>query len=399
MQLKSLKKFLHKIFGTYLIRTDAKNAEKVLNIVMKNGLFCFDPKVEEEYFYIKATLFSMKAVSEAFIRASVRFEIVDASGIPFIINRYRTRKGLFYGTIFGLIIIGISINFIWDIQFVNADFSPILLEQVEASGVSRGRFIPFLNVLDSENRFLLENDEYSFVAFNVKGTVAYVELKRRNDGSLEEKDEVKYSNIVADDNGVVVKVEAYGGFPIVGKGQIVLSGQILISGAYDRLYGGVGFSRSRGKVFAECTRRIEFEVPLEKDIIRQSGKSEKRSVLILFGKKIPLFFDKKAPFELQYVEENYTRCTLFGFIRLPFDIYETTYYEETIEKRTIDIKEAEATAVLEFENRCAEIVGADGILEEKEYTMEYDEKTNSLRLIGELAYIKNIGIEVPFEVN
>lgn len=398
-----MKNFLHKIFGTHLIKTDKKNAEKVLNIIIKRNLLCFEPQIIDESFYFKATMFSTADVSKALTDASLPFEIIDCSGIPFIINRYRSRKGLFYGTILGIIIIALSINFIWDIEFVNSDFSPILLEKVEASGVARGCFIPLLNILDSENKFLLENDEYSFVAFNIKGTVAYVELKKRLtvDGfpsKDEETDRIQHSNIVADDNGIVIKVEAYGGFPIVKKGQIVLSGQILISGAYDRLYGGVGLTRSRGKVYAECNRRLEFEVPLEKDVIKQSGKKEERDVLILFGKKLPLYFDDSQPFEISYITEKYTKIKLFGFLRFPLDLHKTTYYEQIIEKRKIDINEAEEIARKEFENKCSIIIGEDGMLKSKEYTLEYNEKTNSLKLIGELVYIKNIGIEKPFEV-
>lgn len=396
-----MKRFLHKVFGIYIIKTDKKNAEKAINIIIKNRLLCFEPKIEEECFFVKCTFFAMADLSKAFKEGNINFEIVSATGIPFVINRYKNRKGLFFGTILGVLIISLSINFIWDIEFVNSEFSPTLLEKIENSGISRGSFIPFLNVLESENKFLLDNDDYSFVAFNVKGTVVYVELKKRNGNypSNDSDNEIKYSNIVSNDNGIVVKVEAYGGFPIVSKGQIVLEGQVLISGAYNRLYGGVGFTRSRGKVFAECSQIIEFNLPLEKDVIRQTGKKEIRSVLKIFGIDIPLYWDNSLPFEFSYMDEKYKRVVLFGFIRLPFDIHETIYLEEIIEKKLIELEDAKITAINEFENRCNVIIGSDGIVKEKSYSFEYNKNTNSLKLIGELVYIKNIAIEKPFEVN
>ena len=396
-----MKKLLHKIFGIYVIKSEKKYAERIINTIIKKKLLCFDPIIEEEFFFVKCTFFAMSSLSAALKEAKVDFELVDATGIPFVINRYKSRKGLFFGTILGIIVICLSINFIWDIEFVNSEFSPTLLEKVENSGISRGSFIPFLNILESENRFLLENDEYSFVAFNVKGTVVYVELKKRS-GIYPNDDidnEIEYSNIISNDNGIVVKVEAYGGFPIVSKGQIVLEGQILISGAYNRLYGGVGFTRSRGKVFAECSRVIEFDVPLEKNVKKQTGKKEKRYILKIFGLDIPLYFDNSLPFEISYVDEKYKRVELFGFIRLPFDIHETIYFEETVEKNVIALDEAKKTAIKEFENRCNVIIGSDGITKEKSYSFEYNKNTNSLKLIGELVYIKNIAIEKPFEVN
>lgn len=396
-----MKKIIDKIFGYYVIKVKKEYSKRVINLIIKNSLLCFSPSFFDDWFFIKCSFFGMTDFSDLLHKSEICYEIEKVTGVPFIINRYKERKGLLIGTILGIIIIIFSINFIWDIQFVNADFSPILLEQVENSGIRRGSFIPLLNILDSENRFLLENDEYSFVAFNIKGTVAYVELKKRNGHfeNTDDKDEILYSNIVANDNGIVVKVEAFGGFPIVAKGQIVLQGQILITGAYDRLYGGVGLTRSRGKVFAECTRYIEFDVPLEKEIRKQNGKSETRSTLILFGNKIPLYLNSENPFELSYITQRYKRCNLFGFIRLPFDIYEETFYEEVIELKNIDISQAESEAILEFDNRCASIIGDDGLIKNKEYSLQYNEKTNSLKLVGELVYIKNIGIEVPFEVD
>ncbi len=396
-----MKRYLHKIFGFYKLKVNKTLAERVINIIIKNKLSCFEPSIDDEFFYIKCTLWDMSDLSSALEGSNIFYEIIDTSGIPFIINRYKCRKGLFFGTILGIITIAISINFIWDIEFINSDFSPTLLEKVELSGVSRGSFIPFLNILESENRFLLDNDEYSFVAFNVKGTVVYVELKKRNgEFSNENKDEeIKYSNIVANDNGIVVKVEAYSGFPIVSKGQIVLDGQILISGAYNRLYGGVGFSRSRGKVFAECARMIEFELPLQKETLKLTGRSISRPNLKVFGISIPLYLNSDIPFEYSYVEEKYRRCTIFGSIKLPFDIYELIYLEEKIETTTITLDEAKDTAIKEFENRCETIVGGEGIIKEKKHSLEYNKKTNSLKLIGELVYIKNIAYEKEFIVN
>ena len=90
---------------------------------------------------------------------------------------------------------------------------------------------------------------------------------------------------------------------------------------------------------------------------------------------------------------------LFDFIRLPFDIHETIYLEEIIEKKLIELEDAKITAINEFENRCNVIIGSDGIVKEKSYSFEYNKNTNSLKLIGELVYIKNIAVEKPFEVN
>lgn len=393
-----MKRFIAFVFGYYIVRTSSEQAKKIINIIIKNDLPCYLPRTKDEFFFVHVSFFGMKKFFELVNKSNIPFEIIESRGIPFVIDRYKKRSGLFFGTVLGIVSIVFSINFVWDIEFQNREFSPELLEKIQRSGVSYGSFIPFLNIQDSENIFLLENEEYSFVAINIRGTVAYVELNERKTKEPSKESDIKYSNIVASDNGVIYKVEAKGGFPIVSKGQVVLQGQVLISGVYDRLYGGVGLRRSSGRVFAQCSKYIEFSVPLEQVKTVNTGRSKTFRSINIFGLVFPNNEGYQEDFELEFLTEKYERLKLFGFIRVPIDVHEVRYYEQENKTILISIEEAERIAKAEIENICLETAGEDGMVLEKDLTFSYDEKTNSIVVTGELVFIKDIALEVPFEV-
>ncbi|HPE96126.1 MAG TPA: sporulation protein YqfD [Bacillota bacterium] len=386
------------IFGSAVFAIPAKYAKIFINEIIKRGLNCSDNGVHEDEFFLRCSVFSVRYIIRFAQERNIPLRTVNLTGIPFAADSLRKRYGLLAGALIGFIIILLSGFFVWDVEIKGSPETKELINKINISGVKAGMYIPNLDILDSEIRFLLENNEYSFAAFNVRGTIVYVELRTRN--AAEEEQTSAYSNLIATDSGIIVSVEAFSGFPMVEKGDFVIEGELLVIGAYERKNGTTGLVRSSGRVMAECVRQIDISVPLITEIAYLSGRTYDITEYSFFGTSIicPFSVEKAPDYEYCEMTYSYTECNLFGLLSLPLKKAVTEYHECVVKTQFITYQTARQRAVEAFEDECKALCGK-GTEVGSNYEIVYNQKTNSAELSGELVYIKDIAKEIPFEVS
>jgi similar to stage IV sporulation protein len=212
---------------------------------------------------------------------------VRFGGLPRFLYRYRRRAGLAVGGMLAALLIWLSCSVVWDVRIeTEGDVSPSRMrEQLASCGLSVGSWIPALETDEVESRLLTSSQGVAWVSVNMRGTVAYVQIR-----PLLTPDAVDSqggtANLVASREGIVESVRLMAGDVVVRPGDLVRKGQLLISGVRDVGEDGYALGEARGEVMARTTHMITVEIPLSYERKAYTGEKKVEKTLFFFGKTI-----------------------------------------------------------------------------------------------------------------
>ena len=182
---------------------------------------------------------------------------------------------------------------------------------------------------------LLALPEVSWLAVNVRGCVAHVQVVERH-RPPEAADRSTVTNIVARRAGLITKVEALEGQAMVLPGATVTEGQLLISGVSETEHIGARFVHSMGAVWARTWYELSVNVPLLVTQPAAGSRSHSRWALDI-GKHRIKFYGKGSITGVDCDKITYYKpFTLPGGLRLPLTLVREriTAWEGTAAERT-----------------------------------------------------------------
>ena len=318
-------------------------------------------------------------------------------GLPHLLSRYRYRFGIVVGGILALALIFLAHNVVWDVRVTGNErvTSSAVIETLKEYGFGVGSYIPSVNTDKLENRILIDSGEISWISVNIIGTVAEVQI-REVEGDKKEKDEIRPANLVAQKAGVIEEVRIFRGKVMVGAGQYVEKGDLLVSGLYDSKQQGFRYTRAAGQVLARTTSEFFIEIPYEYNAICYLEEEYYDKYLNFFNfsinisknsGKVGMFYDK-----IDIVEN----CGLFGLTEAPVEIRTVRYraYESAVLTRSAE--EAQELAYLELSRRLGEMA-EDRMIVRKTVTPKVGEHSFSLYCV--VVCVENIAAVSEFEVS
>ena len=348
--------------GQNKLAFDEADAVKILNICMKYRIVYKAPEIDQKgRFTLWCTTFMSYALLRECERLGISGSICHRSGLPSMIDRYKSRIGLFLGMIFAFIVILISDDYVWDIR-VSGNESVTYTELVNAlseCGLRVGSRISELDVDAIETKTLLECKRISWITINLQGTYANVQIRETLE-SVEEEGGVKPSNLVAARDGQIDRLELFSGNAVVRHGDVVRKGDILVSGVWDSNHYGMFITRSFGKVFARTKREFRVEIPFEylQKIAKESKTVEK--YLIFFSKEIKVFENAGKIGSSCDTIESIENLRFFNGDRLPVGV--RTVRRISYETETLKHSEDEAMELAYYKLRElleSELMGAE----------------------------------------
>ena len=111
----------------------------------------------------------------------------------------------------------------------------------------------FKNTVDTKkiiNNMRLKRNDLAWIGINIEGTNATVKVVEA-DKKPEIVNEEDYCNIVATKEGIIVKVNALNGTPLVKEGDTIKKGRLLIGGWLEGKYTGTRYVHANGSVYAK----------------------------------------------------------------------------------------------------------------------------------------------------
>lgn len=400
-----LKKAVKLLRGSVCVRAKSAYPERMLNLCSARGIEFWDVRwIDDTALSFCVARGDLRALRRAAEGCGAEVSIERTAGTPFFFARLRRRHALFAGGILCAALLLVNSLFIWDFEVTGNETVPTetILHALREHGVHRGTFIYSFRSQDICNRVLPELKDLCWVAVNVRGCKAYVQVRERV-RAPERVNESEPTNVIAAKPGLITKVRALDGEKRVLPGTSVQQDQLLIAGVVDT--GGTEkpsvttrFLAGKGEVWARTWYDLTVRVPLTYEKKVYTGK-EKRSHTLIWGEnrlKIGAKGSSICNVDCDKIK-NQTQWTLFGLFALPVTWETETLlpYELEITPRSRADAEAQGKDVLE--TYLAALLGETGSVTQRRFSTAVEGDTLVVTLSAECE--EQIGKEVPIAVS
>ena len=353
-------KILQYMSGYVDIKVEGYYIERFINICNTKQIELWDIKRTDSItMHARINSKCFKELKSICKKTKCKVKIERKKGFPFIVKKYKKRK--FFLIFLFLIILAIITlsNFIWNIEIEGTTniSKDEILEIVKESGLEIGSWKGKVDTKDVINNLRLKRDDIAWVGIDLKGTNAIIKIVEA-DEKPEIIDEKEFCNIVADKDGMITKVNAQNGTPLVKEGDIVTKGDILVAGWMEGKYTGKQYVHSQGEVQAKV-----WYTTTEKISLKETKKVETGNIENKYSVKINNFqinLHKTLPKFQKYdtIVEN-KKLKLFSNFYLPLELITYTYkeYEEVVvihsieEAKQIGLEKSKETLKAELEGK------------------------------------------------
>ena len=355
MYLQILKSY---ISGYVRVITEGYFIERLINSCLKSGIFIWNSKKK------RATILETKVKIKDFKKfvkiakqSKCRIKIKQKRGIPFIFNKYKKRKTFLI--FLYIIIIGIFLlsNFIWNIEIEgNENISEEeIIGTLKKEGLKIGTLKNKIDTKEIVDKMRLDRDDLAWCGIELKGTNAIVKIVEayRKPEMIEEDD---YCNIIAKKDGIIVKINATNGTPIVKEGDVVKSGTVLIGGWLEGKHTGINYVHANGKIMAKVWYTQNEKVELEQEIASRTQNTENKFSVRINNFTIN-FYKTLSKFEKYDTIEEIKKLKIFSNFYLPIELVKTTNYELKDERIVLTKEQAKEKAVTNAKELLNEQIG------------------------------------------
>ncbi|MGM9679946.1 MAG: sporulation protein YqfD [Eubacteriales bacterium] len=329
------------LFGYNLIGLPKSAA--VATALIKKEIPMGQMRIEGDAILIDVISLSCRSVLKKLSAMGIEPISVSFHGLPQLLSVYKKRVGILIGVPLFIAILWISTLFVWEVHVVGNERvdDDTILSGLSDLGFSVGSYIPGVDVKTLCNQYLINTDEIAWISVNIIGTRAEVQV--RDVLPAGQSEERSPSNLVAVRDGLIERIELSSGQSLVGTGECVRAGQVLVTGYYqgknEQVY---RLEASVAKVYARTTRSFTVRIPLSGQTEQETGQECICKSFLFFGKDIGIS-DRGSPYE-KYTEESVTDLlTLFGRV-LPIGISSHVYRESAVLPYKLTESEAAALA-------------------------------------------------------
>ena len=346
--------------GSIRLRVESPYPERVLNLCAAHEIPFWDLAWQSPVVICLRTTRSGLRNLRGICGEETRITADAEQGVPVMWQRAKKRYVLLAGlALFCLALFGGNI-FIWDFQVTGNETVPTetILRALESYGLTVGSPGITIDQEDLRNHVLLELPDVSWLAVNVKGCTAHVQVvERLRPPPIVPEQEV--TNVVARRSGLVTKVQALDGKAQVLPGTTVTAGQLLISGVVDSDQHGLRLLHGCGSVWARTWYDLSVSVPLQCREKTREAKTVTRMALD-FGKRRLKFYGKGSVTGEECDKIiRYRPANLMG-LRLPLTwVTEQTVIYDT-EEVTRSVSDARQEGEAQLLRELNALLGEDG---------------------------------------
>lgn len=334
---------------------DDIDADRAASIIAMSGAN-FRRMRRREKLYFTVSLPDCALLERILKSRDIAYNRLHEHGLEPILRRYRHRYGVPVGIGMFIAILLLSSRFIWSMEVAGNEriSDDEVLARLEELGCSVGTYIPSIDFDKLHTDYLIKYNDTAWIAVNVSGTKATVELREMVINPPVPDEDIPY-NLVAAEDGVIESLEVYRGDPVVEPGLLVRKGELLVSGIRD--FGErLGLVHAQGRVIARVTREFTIEVPLEREVRIATGTEYSEKYLKILGFSIKFSGNTgNLPADCDKIVRE-SDVTLFDTLELPVSVEETIFREYTTTTEVITEDEAKTEAYRQLRERMAELL-------------------------------------------
>lgn len=393
-----LKHITNLLKGEVTGRIESGFPERVLNLCAEYGIQFWDLKWESAVaFTFTLTRRDWKRLRKLSKRLDCDMRAVGWRGTPFFLGRLRHRYGLWITLGVCCLLLFYGSFFIWDFEIEGneAVSEQEILRALEKHGVRFGSFGYGVNSFQLRNDLMLEIPELSYIAINVRGCRAYVQVRERIPAP-EIISKRLAGNTIAAKDALITAIKPWDGEKQVLPGTMVTEGQLLISGVVENDYSGTRYLRGMGQVYGRTWYTLQCQVPLTVAEKRYTGEETVRRALLFGKKRVNLYFNSSISGDTYDKIITWEKCRLPGNIALPVTVETETLRAYTLVEGRRTEKEALKLADTVLTGRLADCLSEGEVLS-RELTYEVVEDTLLVTLTAECEEQIGKFVDIPKE--
>ncbi|MBR2715506.1 MAG: sporulation protein YqfD, partial [Ruminococcus sp.] len=236
-----------------------KFPERFINIVSKNSISIWNTSKRDQSLFACMHVKDYKNIRRLAKKSSVRLKVVSRHGFPFFIKKYHNRIGVVFGVIVFTVIVYVLSCFVWTIDVVGLETISYskLMNTLNDNGLYVGTYIPSVSFNNISRSTMIEIDDIAWMAINVQGSHASVELKEKRK-SPKVPDFNQPANVKAKCDGVILSINTRAGEAYFEKSSAVVKDQMLVSGVLKDKLGGVSVVRADAEIIARTNHKSTF---------------------------------------------------------------------------------------------------------------------------------------------
>lgn len=385
-----IKILLNYILGYVRITVEGYYIERFINICRNNKIIIWNLKRNKSVqLNLNIGIKDFKEIKKIAKKTKCKVKIIKKKGLPFLFNRYKKRKIFFGFLLLILVLIGISSNFIWNIEIKieNAEQLDNIYEDITSAGLETGKMKNKINTKEIINQIRLKRNDIAWMGIELKGTNAIVKLVKaeRKPDIVDEED---YCNIVSDKVGVITKINAKNGTLAVNVGDTVNIGTVLINGWMEGKYTGIRYVHAQGDIEAKVWYTKSTKILYTTTERSETGNVENKYKIKFNNFEINLS-KRVSKFKIYDTIDAEKKFKLFSDFYLPITLIKTTNKEEKEETKNYDFEQAKNLGVQQLEEELNKnITDSNKIVNKNINTYE---KEDGLEVVVTYEVLENIG--------
>ena len=353
--------------GSLRIEVTGAFPERFLNLCAQGGVAFWALELPDPHtLHLRIAQQETKKVQELARRVGCEITVLERSGLPHFLHRFRRRYALLLGLALALCAVAVLSRFVLtvDVSGNEAVSTERILEELKRLGVRPGAYGPSINENLVCNEALLALDELSWMSVNLHGTRAEVLVAERTP-KPQVVDETIPAHIVADGAGIITKMKVLNGQAKFEVGGTVVEGEILISGImdleepkYSTIDMGTLTVRAEGTVQARTWRTLTAVIPLEAAVKTYTGQETTRRSLTFFSHRLQFYKNGGISYErYDKIAETHS-LSLPKVGTVPVAITRETVREYDLTTAPIDPEAAEGLLRTQLEGRLNDLIAA-----------------------------------------
>ena len=343
------------LLGYLRVSVQGYYIERFINICTNEKITIWNLKRNKDIeLLLNVRIGEFKKICKIAKKTGCKIKIKNKKGLPFLLNRYKKRKIFLILLIMLVILIGVSSNFVWNVEIVEENGQKLenIEKDIEEAGLQVGKLKSKIDTKELINKIRLKRDDVAWIGIELKGTNAIVKLVKA-DQKPEIIDESEYCSIVSNKTGIITKINAQTGTANVKVGDTVKEGDVLINGWMEGKFTGVRYVHAKGEIEAKVWYTKSKKIPYNTTQIEETGNEETKYSIKIHNFEINLS-KKLSKFKIYDTIEEENKIKLFSDFYLPISIVKTTYKEQEEKPKKYNIEEAKRLGIEELEKELEE---------------------------------------------
>ena len=400
-----MQNWINYLRGSLRIEVVGAFPERFLNLCAQGGVAFWGLELPDQHtLRLRIARQNARQVEALARRVGCDFTVLERSGLPHFLSRFRRRYALLLGLALALCAVAVLSRFVLTVEVSGNERLPTerILEELKQHGVRPGAYGPSIDENLVCNQVRLALDELAWIAVNLHGTRAEVLVAERIPKPAV-VDETGPAHIVADGAGIITKLRVLNGQSQFDVGDTVAQGEIIISGVidlkepqYSTIDMGTLTVRAEGVVQARTWRTLSAVIPLQANVKTYTGEETVRRSLTFFSHRLQFYKNGGISYN-RYDKIAETRSLSLPKVgTVPVALTRETVREYDLTAAAIDPKAAEQLLRSQLEQRLhALVTDHDGQVVHTAFTCTQNGGMLKVTLVAECS--EQIGKTVEFD--